>query len=96
MYLYDTYTRKLKLIDPVKKGHIGIYTCGPTVYRDLHLGNLRSFLLADWIKRVYHYQGTKVTHIKNVTDVGHMRQELLELGEDRVVMAALIIILGSF
>ena len=89
MYLYDTYTRKLKLIDPVKKGHIGIYTCGPTVYRDLHLGNLRSFLLADWIKRVYHYQGTKVTHIKNVTDVGHMRQELLELGEDRVVMAAL-------
>jgi cysteinyl-tRNA synthetase len=89
MYLYDTYTREVKSINPIKNGHIGIYTCGPTVYRDLHLGNLRSFLLADWIKRSYQCQGIKVTHVKNITDVGHMRQELLELGEDRVVMAAL-------
>ena len=66
-----------------------MYTCGPTVYRDAHIGNLRSYLMADWIKRSLIVLGNKVIHIKNITDVGHMRQEVLERGEDKVVAAAI-------
>ena len=66
-----------------------MYTCGPTVYRYAHIGNLRTYLMADWIRRVLECRGYKVTHVKNITDVGHMRQEMLETGGDKVVLAAL-------
>ena len=66
-----------------------MYTCGPTVYRDAHVGNLRSYLMADWIRRVLEVQDIEVTHVKNITDVGHMRQEMLERGEDKVIATAL-------
>ena len=66
-----------------------MYTCGPTVYRDAHIGNLRSYLMADWIKRILISSGMKVQHVKNITDVGHMRQEVLEQGEDKVIAAAI-------
>lgn len=66
-----------------------MYTCGPTVYRDAHIGNLRSYLLADWIKRTLIFQSVNVLHVKNITDVGHMRQEVLELGGDKIIAAAL-------
>ena len=66
-----------------------VYTCGPTVYRDVHIGNLRSYLMADWIRRALQVRGLTVTHVKNITDVGHMRQEMLERGEDKVVAAAI-------
>ena len=66
-----------------------MYTCGPTVYRDAHIGNLRSYLMADWIRRALEVQSIQVTHVKNITDVGHMRQEMLERGEDKVIATAL-------
>ena len=66
-----------------------MYSCGPTVYRDAHLGNLRSYLMADWIRRGLQAQGATVEHVKNITDVGHMRQEQLEQGEDKVIAAAI-------
>ena len=66
-----------------------MYTCGPTVYRDAHIGNLRSYLMADWIRRALEAQDLEVTHVKNITDVGHMRQEVLEQGEDKVIAAAI-------
>jgi cysteinyl-tRNA synthetase len=66
-----------------------MYTCGPTVYRDAHIGNLRTYLMADWIRRVLQETGYEVYHIKNITDVGHMRQELVESGGDKMVLAAL-------
>ena len=66
-----------------------MYTCGPTVYRYAHIGNLRSYLMADWIRRILERHGYRVTHVKNITDVGHMRQEALEQGGDRVILAAL-------
>ena len=66
-----------------------MYTCGPTVYRDAHIGNLRSYLMADWIRRALEVQDLEVTHVKNITDVGHMRQEVLEQGEDKVIAAAI-------
>ena len=54
---------------------MGLYTCGPTVYRFVHIGNLRTYLMADWLRRTLDGLGYEVTHVKNITDVGHMRQE---------------------
>src|SRR5437667_7465179 len=73
--LRNTLTRQLEPIYPLEPGRVGIYTCGPTVYRFAHVGNLRSFLLADLIRRVLIYHGLRVRHVKNVTDVGHLRDE---------------------
>ena len=66
-----------------------MYTCGPTVYRYAHIGNLRTYLMADWIRRVLMVHGVDVYHVKNITDVGHMRQELVETGGDKMILAAL-------
>ena len=66
-----------------------MYVCGPTVYRDVHIGNLRSYLMADWIRRVMTALEIEVTHVKNITDVGHMRHEMVRRTEDKVVAAAL-------
>ena len=87
--LHDTLTKTVKPVNTTTNNYVKIYTCGPTVYRESHLGNLRSYLMADWIKRILINNGSKVLHIKNITDVGHMRQELLERGEDKVVAAAI-------
>ncbi|HAT45517.1 MAG TPA: cysteine--tRNA ligase, partial [Ktedonobacter sp.] len=67
---------------------IKMYSCGPTVYRFIHIGNLRTFTMADWIRRTFEYRGLQVVHIKNITDVGHMRQEMLDRGEDKLVAQA--------
>ena len=87
--LYNTVNRKKEILTPVDKGFFSMYTCGPTVYRDAHIGNMRSYLMADWIKRRMLYSGYDVTHVKNITDVGHMRQEILEQGEDKMIAAAI-------
>ena len=87
--LYDTMVGATRCVDPIESGLVKIYTCGPTVYRDSHIGNLRSYLMADWIRRSLEFQGLRVIHVKNITDVGHMRQEGLERGEDKVIAAAI-------
>ena len=87
--LYNTLTRDVEELIPLEPGLLRIYTCGPTVYRDAHIGNLRSYLMVDWLRRALEQQGMKVIHVKNITDVGHMRQEMLERGEDKVIAAAL-------
>jgi len=87
--LYNTLNRRKELLTPVAKTHFTMYTCGPTVYRDAHIGNLRSYLMADWIKRRMLFLKYDVTHVKNITDVGHMRQEILEQGEDKIIAAAI-------
>ena len=71
MKLYDTKSRELKETASVD-GHLSMYCCGPTVYREAHVGNLRTFMLADLISRVVALSGVKVTLIQNITDVGHM------------------------
>jgi cysteinyl-tRNA synthetase len=87
--LYNTVGRAVETVELPRDRDVGIYTCGPTVYRPVHLGNLRSYLLADWLKRLLLAHGCAVRHVKNITDVGHMRQELLDRGEDKVVAEAL-------
>ena len=87
--VYNTLSRSLDKVESVESGVVRMYTCGPTVYRDAHIGNLRSYLMADWIRRILTAQGMDVVHIKNITDVGHMRQEMLERGEDKIIAAAI-------
>jgi cysteinyl-tRNA synthetase len=73
--LRNTLTRRVEPVEPLEPGRVRMYTCGPTVYRFAHVGNLRSFLLADLIRRALLYHGLAVLHVKNITDVGHLRDE---------------------
>ncbi len=73
---------------PVSPQRAKVYSCGPTVYRYAHIGNLRTYLLSDILVRLLRHMGYEVFHVKNITDVGHMRQELLERGDDKVIAAA--------
>jgi len=86
--LHNTLTRRVEPVVAAHEGEIRMYTCGPTVYRPVHVGNLRSYLLADWLRRTFELFGYRVTHVKNITDVGHMRQDAVDRGEDKVLAAA--------
>ena len=89
LHIYDTLQRRVVPLTTERPDEVRMYTCGPTVYRPVHLGNLRSYLLADWLRRTLLYFGNAVTAVKNVTDVGHMRQDVVDRGEDKVIAAAL-------
>ncbi len=84
----DTLTRSLQPIEPEDGRRVRMYTCGPTVYRYAHVGNLRSNLLADLIRRTLLYHGIDVFHVKNITDVGHLRDDQFDRGEDRMLVQA--------
>src|SRR5947208_4411540 len=88
MRIYNTLTKRIEEIVPLELGKINMYSCGPTVYRYIHIGNLRTFTTADWIRRAYEYRGFEVLHVKNITDVGHMRQEMVDRGEDKMIAQA--------
>lgn len=85
--LYNTLGRKKEVFKPIKKGKVGLYSCGPTVYLYQHIGNLRSYIFADVLKRVLVYDGYKVKQVMNVTDVGHLTSDADE-GEDKMEKAA--------
>jgi len=88
--LYDTRTRQLEPIGPVRRGRLSMYSCGPTVYRQAHVGNLRSYLLADLIRRTAERHRLLVTSCQNITDVGHLADdtEIDPEGEDKVLAQA--------
>lgn len=88
MKIYNTLTRRIEEILPLEPGKIKMYSCGPTVYRYIHIGNLRTFTMADWLRRIFEYRGFEVLHVKNITDVGHMRQEMVDRGEDKILAQA--------
>ncbi len=69
LFLYNTLTRAKEEFKPIKKGEIGMYTCGPTVYNYAHIGNLRAYIFEDILKRVLLYNGYKIKHVMNITDV---------------------------
>ncbi|MBT3397358.1 cysteine--tRNA ligase [archaeon] len=85
--LYNTLTRKKQPFKSIKAGKVGMYTCGPTVYWYQHIGNLRSYIFSDVLKRVLKYGGYKVDHVINVTDVGHLTSDA-DSGEDKLEKAA--------
>jgi cysteinyl-tRNA synthetase len=89
LQIYDTLERSIVPLTTERAGEVRMYTCGPTVYRPAHVGNLRSYLLADWLRRTLEYFGNTVIAVKNITDVGHMRQDAVDRGEDKVIAAAL-------
>jgi cysteinyl-tRNA synthetase len=85
--LYNTLTRKKETFKPIKKGQVGLYTCGPTVYWYQHIGNLKSYIFPDILKRVLKYNGYKTKQVMNVTDVGHLTSDA-DTGEDKIEKAA--------
>ncbi len=85
--LYNTLTRKKEVFKPIKKREVRLYTCGPTVYWFAHIGNLRTYLFEDILKRVLEYNGYKVKHVMNITDVGHLVSDQ-DVGEDKIMVAA--------
>ncbi len=85
MKLYDTQSRGLKEVD-VNQPQVRMYCCGPTVYRDAHVGNLRTFLLSDLIARVVQLNGSKPLLIQNITDVGHMSEDFVN--DDKMLSQA--------
>ena len=84
----NTLSRSVEAIEPLQPGRVRMYTCGPTVYRFAHVGNLRSNLLADLIRRTLIHHGLEVFHVKNITDVGHLREDQFDRGEDRMLVQA--------
>lgn len=81
--LWNTIDRKLEEFKPIKKGKVGLYTCGPTVYNPATIGNLRTYVFEDVLKRTLMLLGYKVHHVMNITDVGHLVGDGDE-GEDKV------------
>ncbi len=81
--LYNTLTRKKQIFKPLHDKRVGLYTCGPTVYKFAHIGNLRTYIFEDILQRVLEYSGYKVKRVMNITDVGHLTSDA-DTGEDKV------------
>lgn len=81
--LYNTMSRQLEPFQPIKESDVGLYTCGPTVYNYAHIGNLRTYLFEDLLKRTLLISGFKVNHVMNITDVGHLTGDGDD-GEDKL------------
>ncbi len=81
--LYDTYSRNLREFEPLRPPEVGLYTCGLTVYDFAHIGNLRTYLFEDILRRVLEYNGFSVKHVMNITDVGHLESDA-DTGEDKM------------
>ena len=83
LYLNNILSRKKELFEPLNAPHVGMYVCGPTVYSNVHLGNVRTFLSFDIIYRYLKFIGYKVRYIRNITDVGHLVGDTDD-GEDKI------------
>ena len=83
LHLYDNYERRRREFTPLNDTEVGLYTCGPTVYDFQHIGNLRTYLFEDLLKRVLAANGYKVRHVMNITDVGHLTSDA-DTGEDKM------------
>ncbi|SFO53583.1 cysteinyl-tRNA synthetase [Variovorax sp. OK605] len=81
--LYDTWSRTVRPFTPLQPGHVGLYCCGPTVYDHAHIGNLRTYVFEDVLRRVLELNGYSVRHVVNITDVGHLVSDADE-GEDKM------------
>ena len=81
--LYNSLTRKLETFEPVHPGEARVYTCGPTVYNYPHIGNMRAYVFADVLGRTLSWKGYKLTHVINITDVGHLTDDA-DAGEDKM------------
>ena len=72
LFFYNTLTRKKDLFKPLEKKEVKIYSCGPTVYKDATIGNMRTNIFQDTLRRTLEYNGYKLKHVMNIKDVGHL------------------------
>lgn len=86
-YVYNTMSRNKDVFQSNKPSKVGMYTCGPTVYNYAHIGNLRTYIFEDVLKKSLEYVGYKVKHVMNITDVGHLQSDGDE-GEDKMALGA--------
>ena len=84
---YNSLTKSKELFKPLKDGYVGMYVCGPTVYSNAHLGNLRTFMFFDVAFRYFLHLGYKVRYVRNITDVGHLENDA-DQGEDPIAKKA--------
>ncbi|MEF3280671.1 MAG: cysteine--tRNA ligase [Elusimicrobiota bacterium] len=87
MKIYNTLSRKIEEIKTLENGVVKIYTCGPTVYNYVHIGNLRTFIFEDFLEKTFKFLGYKVIRVMNITDVGHLTSDADE-GEDKIEIGA--------
>ena len=87
LYIYNSLSSKKEKFIPIEKDHVGMYVCGPTVYSNVHLGNLRTFMSFDMVYRYLLHLGYKVRYVRNITDAGHLENDADE-GEDRIAKKA--------
>ena len=87
IYFYNTLTKKKEIFIPLNKEEVRIYSCGPTVYKDATIGNMRTNIFQDVLRRVLRYNGYKIKHAMNITDVGHLVSDGDE-GEDKMIKSA--------
>ena len=87
IYLYNTLTHQKEKFEPINPNEVKMYSCGPTVYSYAHIGNMRAYIFADTLKRMFEYNGFKVNHVMNITDVGHLTSDA-DTGEDKMEKAA--------
>jgi cysteinyl-tRNA synthetase len=85
--LFNSLTRQLELFQPLHPGQAKVYTCGPTVYNYQHVGNMRAYVFADTLGRVLSFKGYDLTHVINITDVGHLTSDA-DAGDDKMEKAA--------
>ena len=85
--LYNTLTRDKQEFKPLNQDEVRMYSCGPTVYSYAHIGNFRTYIFMDTLRRVLKYNGYKLKHVMNITDVGHLESDADE-GEDKMEKAA--------
>jgi cysteinyl-tRNA synthetase len=83
--IYNTLTRRKETFQPIESGKVRMYNCGPTVYDQAHIGNMRSYIMADLMRRTFEYLGYEVRQVINITDVGHLTSDADE-GEDRMLV----------
>lgn len=88
LFIYNTLSRKKEEFKPLVKGKVGLYVCGPTVYSNSHLGHARPFITFDLLFRYLTFLGYKVRYVRNITDVGHLEDEVAGTGEDRITKKA--------
>lgn len=90
LFIYNTLTRKKEEFKPLVEGKVGLYVCGPTVYSNSHLGHARPYITFDLLFRYLTFLGNKVRYVRNITDVGHLEDEVEGAGEDRITKKARI------
>jgi cysteinyl-tRNA synthetase len=88
IYIYDSLKREKRIFQPLVEGSIGMYVCGPTVYSDVHLGNIRTFISFDVMYRFFLAMGYRVRYVRNITDVGHLVGDVDEGAEDKIAKRA--------